>query len=330
MEKAAVSIALSAVRDLLFQEARFLYGVRSDVRGLQIQLQGIQCVLDDADRRKLESKSLRHWVTQIKDIAHRAEDIILTYAVQVSSRRGRSIKQRLCRFSCILNECYSVHQIGSEISEIKSDLDTIQKMYEYGLRNIIEGGSSSVNPSDNQQWERLAFPFETGDCFVGKEEELKQLMSLMTEEKQHRIIALWGTGGIGKTTIARKLYNHIDARHCFECFAWVCVTQNCKVRPVLEDVLQQLTPQPQGKDHISTLSNIELLTKLREIQTAKRCMIVLDDIWQLSHWDCLKPAFLIQGSKSKILLTTRNQNVANIGYAFEVGHLNLDDGWELL
>ncbi|KAH6812819.1 hypothetical protein C2S51_021837 [Perilla frutescens var. frutescens] len=331
MERAVLSIVLSTVRDLLLEETRFLYGVRREVRVLETKLKEIQCLLDDAERRKHDNKISRNWITQIKDLAHRAEDVILTYAVQVSSRRGQRLKQRLHRFSCILCECCSLHQIGSEISEITSELDRVTKsMLSFGLRNIIEGESSTMNTtcSDNQRWKRLAFPVEKEDCFVGKEDELKRLLSLLTEDTQHLVIGLWGTGGIGKTTIARKVYNHTDVSSSFKCFAWVCITQRCEIRSVLEDVLKQLT---QGKkDHISSLSDTELVVQLCKVQRSKRCMIVLDALWKIDHWTGLKHAFLIEGSNSKILLTTRNHDIATIGYAFEVGLLNMHDGWELL
>ncbi|KAI3469970.1 hypothetical protein Pfo_026633 [Paulownia fortunei] len=59
-------------------------------------------------------------------------------------------------------------------------------------------------------------------------------------------------------------------------------------------------------------------------------MVVLDDLWEIDHWDGLKHGFLVEGLKSKILLTTRKQNVADKGFAFELGLLNIDDGLELL
>lgn len=331
MERAVVSIVLSTVRDLLLEEGKFLYGVRGEVRVLQTQLTEIQSFLDDAERRQHEDKIVRNWITQSRDLAHRAEDVILSYAVQISSRRGQRTKQRLLRFSCILCECYSLHQIGSGISEIKSELERVNKsIYAFGLRNIIQGESSTANASENQRWRRLAFPsFEAEDCFVGKEEELKQLLSLVIDDdKLHRVIALWGIGGIGKTTIARKVYNHIDVKHSFGCSAWVCVTHQCQIRSVLEDVLKQLTQRK--KEHVSNLTETELIAQLCKVQKSKRCMIVLDDLWKIDHWDGLKHAFFIEGLKSKILLTTRNQNVANVGHAFEVGLLKMQDGWELL
>ncbi|KAK6138531.1 hypothetical protein DH2020_027734 [Rehmannia glutinosa] len=328
MAEAVVSIALETLRDLLLEEARFLSGVSKEAKGLEKQLKEIQCLLQDADRRKHESKTVLNWIAEIKDLTYRSEDAIEAYAFHVSSRRGwaSNFKHLRQRFSRALNH------IASEISEVRSEIARVSKsMQEYGIRSIIQRESSSANPCDqNQQWKRQTFPFEIfEDCFVGKEDELKQLVSLVVDQdKQNRVISIWGMGGIGKTTIAKKVYNHIETKHRFECFAWVCITQQCQIRSVLEEVLKQLISHK--REDITKLSKAELIQQLCEIQKAKRCMVVLDDIWEIDHWAGLKHAFLFEGSSSKVLLTTRKQNVAAVGFPFELELLNIDDGLELL
>ncbi|XP_047979547.1 probable disease resistance protein RF45 [Salvia hispanica] len=135
-------------------------------------------------------------------------------------------------------------------------------------------------------------------------------------------------GGAGKTAIVRKVYNHHRTKNFFESFAWVCVSQECQIRSILEDVLKQLKKSPHQNS--SNLTDTELLGQLRDIQRAKKCMVVIDDIWKTEHWDGLNHALNFEGTKTKILLTTRKQNIANIGFAIKTDLLNDNDGWELL
>ncbi|KAH6809322.1 hypothetical protein C2S51_027105 [Perilla frutescens var. frutescens] len=323
MAEAVVSVALETVRDLLLEEGRFLVGVGGEVKELRKQLKEMKCLLEDAERRQHESKSVRNWISEIRNLAYRAEDVILAYAVQISSD-GRSLKRLLRRFPRVLNGCYSLHQLGSQISDIKSDLARVtQSMQAYGIKKIIDGGESSSN------WRRKTFPnFELDDCFVGMEDDLNRLVSLLLDDEQHRVISVWGMGGIGKTTIAKKVYNQMIQAKQFECFAWVCITQQCQIRSVLEDVLEQLDPH--RGEVVSSLSDTRLIEQICEKQRSKRCMIVLDDLWETSHWDGLKHAFLVPDLKSKILVTTRKQEVSDIGFSMELGLLNMDDAWELL
>ncbi|KAH6815920.1 hypothetical protein C2S53_005538 [Perilla frutescens var. hirtella] len=346
MAEAVVSVVLKTIGDLVLEEGRLLFGVSDEVKALQTQLREIKCLLKDADRKQHESESVRNWMAEIRDLAYRAEDVIAAYTVQISSDgHGRRINRLLRRFSHVLN-CYSLHQISSEISDIKSELARVTKnMQDYGIRSIIDGGENSA-ASNNQNWTRKTFPnFEIEDCFVGMEDELKQLTSLVVDDKHHRVISVWGMGGIGKTTIAKKVYNQMIQAKKFDCFAWVCITQQCQIRSVLEDVLQQLIPQNgvgvvsslinaeqilQKREGVSSLSNTQLIEQLCDIQRAKRCLIVLDDLWETSHWDAFKHAFLVRDLKSKILVTTRKHKVADIGFSVELGLLNKDDAWELL
>ncbi|KAH6813032.1 hypothetical protein C2S51_022050 [Perilla frutescens var. frutescens] len=333
MAEAVVSIALETVRDLLLEEGRFLLGVGDEVKALQTQLKEMKCLLQDADRRQHESKIVRNCITQIRNLTYRAEDVILQNAVRMSSdgagrEREHGLKRLIARFSRALSlSCCSLHQLGSEVLNIKTELARItETMQTYGIRRIIEGGETSAST-----WARKSFPsFEIGDCFVGKEEDLKQLVSLVADDEQqlHRVVSVWGMGGIGKTTIAKKVYNQMkEAKNLFDSFAWVCISQQCQTRSVLEDVLKQL----KGVQGVpSSLSDTQLIEELCEVQRAKRCFVVVDDLWQISHWDGLKHAFLVRDLKSKILVTTRNQKVAEIGFAVTLGLLNLDDAWELL
>ncbi|KAH6774659.1 hypothetical protein C2S51_013063 [Perilla frutescens var. frutescens] len=332
MTEAVVSAVLETIGDLLLEESKFLLGVGGEVKALQTQLTEIKCLLEDADRRKHENKSVRNWISEMRDLAYRAEDVIVAYAVGISSSdRERLLLSRLSQL--LISGCCSLHQLGSDISDVKSELARVTKeMKDYGIRSIIDGGESSA-AGNNQNWTRKTFPnFEIDDCFVGKEDDLNRLVSLLLDHEQHRVISVWGMGGIGKTTIAKKAYNQLmieTKNSCFDSFAWVCITQQCKIRSVLEDVLKQLDPQ-QKREGVSSLSDTQLIEELCHIQTAKRCMIVLDDLWKTSHWDALKHAFLVRDSKSKMLVTTRKHKVAEIGFSLELGLLNKDDAWDLL
>lgn len=115
MAEAVVAIAIKTLGDLLLEEGRFLSGVSDDVKALQMQLNEMKCLLEDADKRQHESKSILNWISEIKDLAYRAEDTIETYAFHVSSKRRRGCVKFYFlhhRFSCVLNQGHSLHQLG--------------------------------------------------------------------------------------------------------------------------------------------------------------------------------------------------------------------------
>ncbi|CBI37944.3 unnamed protein product, partial [Vitis vinifera] len=74
--------------------------------------------------------------------------------------------------------------------------------------------------------------------------------------------------------------------------------------------------------------------KLYQIQWEKKCLVILDDLWTMQAWNSLRPAFPIGKSRSKILLTTRNKDVATYvdpkALIHEVQCLTEEMSWELL
>ncbi|XP_047947517.1 probable disease resistance protein At1g58602 [Salvia hispanica] len=340
--EAVVSIALQTIRDLLLEEGSFLAGVADQVKELEWQLKEMKCFLKDADNRRHESSTIFNWISEIRDLVYRSESVIERHAAyQVTSIR-RGLGQFVRKYSCILKDCASLHQLGSEISQITSKLEKISKdMQEIGIkRSIIINPNGEGESSTGINMSRKTFPnLEMGDCFVGMEDELKQLVHHLGKDTEDRIISLWGMGGSGKTAIAKKLYSETTD---FDLSAWVCITQQCDSRSVWEDVLRQLenpkkkkgvsslNDEPRTREEFPGLSDFELIERLCEIQREKRCFIVLDDVWELSHWEELKHPFIIQNLQSKILVTTRKQKVAEIGLAVEHGLLHIDAALELL
>ncbi|KAB2595264.1 disease resistance protein [Pyrus ussuriensis x Pyrus communis] len=139
-------------------------------------------------------------------------------------------------------------------------------------------------------------------------------------------------GGSGNTTLAKQVYGHNeDVKRHFDCFAWVCVSQQCQGKEVLEDILNQLTPDI--KDKTKEMDKNQIVEKLCSIQKEKKCLVVLDDVWTRNAWDSLKSGFPRGAeTKSRILLTTRKKDVAEIaenGVVHESRALDDKESWEL-
>ena len=312
MAEGVASMALKTIHDLLLEETKFLIGVCSEVKTLDVILKETKVLLIDADNREGMEEMVRHWLRLVRELAYRADDTVSLYATIYAS----SNISLLHKCSCILTEGYSLHKICSEIKEIKKEMTSLSaRMDQYGIHRIIRGGSSAPISVP-------ILPFET-EVFVGKKEEVEQLISHLVGDEANPVISLWGMGGIGKTTIAKRVYNHPTTRRFFDSFAWICVSQKWDLESLLLNVLRKLSPL----HNTSGLTVTELTEELFQVQEAKKCMIVIDDIWSTQAWDQLQHAF---SPKTKILLTTHIHDVANIGFAIKASLLTDDEGWELL
>nr|XP_027116390.1 putative disease resistance protein At1g50180 [Coffea arabica] len=336
MGSEAVSLALGTVKDLLAEEARFLSGVADQVKEVEVYLIRMQCFLKDADKRQLNDSTVRNYVREIRRLAYRTEDVLEKFAVEIESRRrGHGFRKAFRRFSCLISEGMSLHRVGSEIASIKAGINSLTTDLEnYGviaLSSTEDGQSSNARLDQNQQRLRQTYPHQVEEYFVGMKDDIRQLVSLITDEgiRSHRVISVHGMGGLGKTTLARKIYKHIEVERAFKQFAWVSVTQQCNTMTVFRDILKQLVPD-QRKDSVGKMDERELVGELYKVQKETKSFVVLDDLWKIEDWECLKVAFPFAEADSKILITTRNQKLVEDEFLYPLNLLNEDEGWELL
>ncbi|CAL8075634.1 unnamed protein product [Prunus armeniaca] len=336
MAEAVVSVVLESVRDFTIQEAKFLSGVSRQVEAAQTELEFMQGFLKDADARQGQDTRVQICVARIRDAAYDLEDIIETYGLKVDfKKKKRGLKNVLKRFACIFKEWVDVHRIGNEIENITtriSDLRSSLQKYDIKETRESSGGESSL-----QLHERLrrTYSHVVERDVVGLESNVEELvMHLVKDENRHQVVSVWGMGGLGKTTLARKVYHHKKVRQHFHSFAWVCVSQRFQVRNVWEGILIELiSATKEQKQEIKDMTDDEIAKKLFLVLQEMRCLVILDDIWRIETWNLLKDAFPNVKTESTILLTTRNQAVAlppnRNAFLHELQALNEKKSWEL-
>lgn len=98
--------------------------------------------------------------------------------------------------------------------------------------------------------------------------------SLNLEECPHlQIIALWGMGGIGKSTLVSNV--HRNEASNFECHAWVSVSQSYKLDDIWRRMLKEIYSKDKKEFDVEKMTCAELQDELKEILKTKRYLIIL-------------------------------------------------------
>ncbi|KAF3449647.1 hypothetical protein FNV43_RR10378 [Rhamnella rubrinervis] len=143
---------------------------------------------------------------------------------------------------------------------------------------------------------------------------------------------------MGKTTLAKQVFDAAEVKRRFKLCAWITVSQSFKMGELLKDLAGQLhralrRPIPEG---LSSMSNYQMKTLIKELLQKRRYLIVLDDVWRLYEWDSVKYALPNNNYGSRIILTTRNADLAfttsleSEGMIYNLEPLSPSESWALL
>ncbi|XP_078148471.1 putative disease resistance protein RGA3 [Carex rostrata] len=332
--------------EMVQDEVGMLLGIPGQIEKLSETVRDIQCVLADAERRESKSSAIERWLMQLKDVMYDADDIIDLCQIKAKDRLAGSSSHSSsnARCGCLLLSCFQnpffAHKIGSKIKNINSRLEGIAKRKtDLGL---IESQNSS-RPSDpvrrvDSIITRKTDPLVVLDDIVGEkiEEDTEMLVNwLIEEEKSEReiilVLAIVGMGGIGKTTLASKIFNDRRIQEEFQIKIWVCVSKEVKGVELLKCMIREA-----GGEHGAAQERSELAPILKRLVQGKKFLLVLDDVWEESRavWNSLLRAPMSGGAHgSRLLVTTRDDRVADgmrAAKLHRVEKLSDEDGWSLL
>nr|XP_027122126.1 putative disease resistance protein RGA4 [Coffea arabica] len=167
-----------------------------------------------------------------------------------------------------------IQQINIDLKRINEGARNFSLLSQTGARDAPalsppSGGGLMKNKETN---------FVTVDTsFVGKDDDVSAIITQLIATSNNEtifVLPIVGMGGIGKTTLARKVFNDPRIEKHFESRIWVCVSEDFNVNRLFGLILESL--QLKGLDVESREAKVK---QLKQLLNGKKYLLVLDDVW---------------------------------------------------
>ncbi|KAL6131876.1 hypothetical protein ACLB2K_070249 [Fragaria x ananassa] len=297
----------------VFQYFRRLKGVNKTVMEKWTRmLTAIQAVLRDAEEKQLTQSGVKLWLDDLRDLAYDIEDILDTFATKVLKRRIERQHGRKSKYSWISSLCGAKFNLSLN-SEIQKISDRLEKITAREKQFKLKEHEVPKKP-----WKMPPTTSQLDGPVIGREDAKAKILGDVLLKGEHstsnfhnfRVVSIVGTGGLGKTTLAKDVFNDA-ATEQFRPKGWVSLSDDFDLLRVTTAVLESVTT---GDVKESKELN-SVLKKLSEELAGKKFLIVLDDVWNTCNydqWTTLQSAFRVGAVGSKIIVTTRDVNVAKM------------------
>ncbi|XP_064998737.1 putative disease resistance protein RGA3 [Musa acuminata AAA Group] len=334
MADSFVSGLVGTLKDMAKEKVDLLLGVPGEIQKLQSTLRNIQSVLLDAEKRRIEDKAVNDWLMELKDVMYDADDVLDEWRTSAEKcAPGESPSKRFkgnifSIFAGLSDEVKFRHEVGIKNKDLNDRLEEIS-----ARRFKLQLHVSAAEPRVVPRVSRITSPVMESDM-VGEqlEEDAKALVEQLTKQDPSKnvvVLAIVGIGGIGKTTLAQKVFNDGKVKANFGTTIWVCVSQEFSETDLLRNIVKGA-----GGSHGGEQSRSLLEPLVEGLLRGNKFLLVLDDVWDAQIWDDLLRNPLQGGAAgSRVLVTTRNAGIARqmkAAYVHEMKLLPPEDGWSLL
>ncbi|XP_047952408.1 putative disease resistance protein RGA4 isoform X2 [Salvia hispanica] len=321
--EAAAAVLQVLVQNLIDhskKELLLVRGLKKEAAKLTERLGTLQGFLNDAEMRTIPGESVKRWLKRLENVAFDADNVLDEFNYHLLCKQIKPImpnepikpmKQKVlsCFSPCVK---YSrSRNLALRIQEINDNLEVINKeAADLGLKEML-----AANVATLPVVSRETDCFTLDPIFIGRDEEVSKVVEILTTsvtiDERVSIHAIVGMGGLGKTTLTRKVFHLLKEKNLFGSHVWVHVSQIFDPMALLKKILKELNPEKVEAE----MSKQDIMKRMGEELKQKTYLLILDDVWNQDRpaWDGFIQSLLgVSSIKGNVILvTTRIKEVAS-------------------
>uniref|UniRef100_A0A0E0ARD2 Rx N-terminal domain-containing protein n=1 Tax=Oryza glumipatula TaxID=40148 RepID=A0A0E0ARD2_9ORYZ len=282
---------LPKLGELLKDEYDLQRGTRKKIKSLSRELESVHAVLRKVAAVPLDQldELVKLWARDVRELSYDMEDIVDMFLVRFNDDHESDDPWVLRRLRKKMSKLFKKAKDRREIAgAIQSPV--------------------SIDP-------RLQALYKRSTELTGVDGPMDKIINMLSPRDdihlsdKKKIISIVGFGGLGKTTLAKAVYDKLKPD--FDCGAFV---PNPDMKKVLRDILIDLDKQKYKHSIIMKLNERQLIDEIKDLVEKKRCAL------QDSNYG------------SRVVVTTRISEVAtHVGcYVYKMEPLSHDDSEKLL
>uniref|UniRef100_A0A0E0AI14 NB-ARC domain-containing protein n=1 Tax=Oryza glumipatula TaxID=40148 RepID=A0A0E0AI14_9ORYZ len=284
-----------------------------ELAALRSMLRRVHAALRAAESLSVTDHSVRLWLAELGDLEYRAEDEcrraaqledlkidLLRAAAPATGKRKREVAQ-LFAAAPAARLRRKIDDIWARYEEIASDRKKLR----------LRPGDGVARPAAGALVPSSSLP----RCQIhSRERDLQRVVEMVCHSqpdgrRNYAVVAIVGMAGVGKTSLMQHVCGEEAVASRFDLALWVWVSQEFDVVGVTAKIVEAITRSRPDCSELSALHGTMV-----EHLTGKRCLLVLDDVWDdnPNHWDTITAPLSFCAPGSTVVVTTRSRMVAKM------------------
>ncbi|XP_062105380.1 disease resistance protein RPS5-like [Humulus lupulus] len=316
----SVSLQFDAIFSNCYQstvaQATYVHNLKENLKALEKASEELTDVKNGLVRRvKIAEEedqltcleTVQRWISRAGALENEVQELLQTESEE---------RNRLCPWGCCSKNYKSSYKYGKRVSR---KLAEVTELKGEGVFEVV----AERGP--------IAPVVEVPDEPTVGMELIFDLMWTKLNEEDVRIMGLYGMGGVGKTTLLKKINNKfLNSQNDYHVI-WVVVSKDHTIENIQNSIGEKITLSFGG----DTWKNKTFQQKSQDIFNVlnkKKFILLLDDIWE--RIDLVKVGIPLPNRQngSKLVFTTRSKDVCSrmsVDKQVEVKCLSREESWKL-